>query len=107
MLLSYTVDNTAPQCVGVPAGASAEVELGMNTQTVTWIEPTCIDASGTAVLTSTSSPGSSFPVGVTPVIYTCTDGSGNVGTCSSFDVVVVEGRYLCFLKIRIIFPISL
>ncbi|XP_071824175.1 uncharacterized protein [Apostichopus japonicus] len=90
MVTVIEVDNTAPQCVGVPAGASAEVELGMNTQTVTWIEPTCIDASGTAVLTSTSSPGSSFPVGVTPVIYTCTDGSGNVGTCSSFDVVVVE-----------------
>ncbi|MDP2039609.1 HYR domain-containing protein, partial [Algoriphagus sp.] len=49
---------------------------------VTWTEPTATDNSGSVTLISNFEPGSVFPVGITEVVYTATDASGNKSTCS-------------------------
>ncbi|KAJ8041828.1 Hyalin [Holothuria leucospilota] len=83
-------DTTAPSCVNLPNGVVERVELGQQGTDVTWTEPTCSDASGVASVSMRSHiPSSFFPVGMTTVTYTCTDGSGNSEMCS-FTVVVIE-----------------
>ena len=60
--------------------------------TVTWIEPSATDNSGTATLQSRShSPGQMFNVGTTQVTYQFVDPSGNVATYT-FPVIVTEGK---------------
>lgn len=88
-----SVDRTAPMCENVPMGPVGQVEVGMAAGTqVSWEEPTCNDISQTATVTDrTFLPGSSFPVGQTEVIYTCTDASGNSEMCV-FSVTVFEGN---------------
>ncbi|HNG13567.1 MAG TPA: HYR domain-containing protein [Saprospiraceae bacterium] len=55
-----------------------------------WIVPTATDNCDTnVVITSNFSPGEFFPVGTTVVIYTATDNSGNVTTCS-FTITITE-----------------
>lgn len=86
------VDTTAPSCVNLPSGVVETVELGQPGAVVTWTEPTCSDTSGVASVTMRSQePSTFFPVGMTIVTYTCTDGSGNMDMCS-FNVVVTEGN---------------
>lgn len=92
------MDTTAPSCVNLPNGVVERVELGQQGTDVTWTEPTCSDASGVAsVLMRSHVPSSFFPVGMTTVTYTCTDGSGNIEMCS-FTVVVIEGNYKQFVN---------
>ncbi|MCC6727380.1 MAG: HYR domain-containing protein, partial [Saprospiraceae bacterium] len=53
-----------------------------NTATATWTAPTATDnCSSTVNVTSTHTPGSSFPVGITGVTYTFTDAAGNPNQC--------------------------
>ena len=58
----------------IPTSASAEV--------VTWPAPSASDNSGMVSLTTSHEPGMSFPLGVTMVIYTAIDSSGNTVTAS-------------------------
>ena len=58
---------------------------------VTWIEPTAIDdytPANKIQVIKTHSPGESFPLNTTPVIYAFIDGSGNSNTCS-FNVTIM------------------
>lgn len=81
-------------CENVPTNVAETVELGSDGAVVNWMEPTCSDASGTAVVTARSqTPFSFFTVGTTIVTYTCTDASGNTESCS-FPVTVIAGKYL-------------
>lgn len=48
---------------------------------VSWTVPSVTDNCG-ATMTGSHTSGSTFPLGVTTVTYTATDGSGNVSTCS-------------------------
>lgn len=58
--------------------------------TVTWPLPTATTFCGeNAILSSSHSPGQSFPLGTTVVQYVATDGYGNTDTCS-FEVEVVD-----------------
>ena len=81
---------------GCPSSASAVAPQGSTTATVTWNEPTATDNSGGNVQrTSTHFPGQSYQVGMTMIMYTFTDPSGNqafcnfvvtVSTCKIFDI---------------------
>lgn len=48
----------------------------------TWTPPTATDACSQPELSSTHQPGDQFPVGVTTVVYTAKDVSGNTSKCS-------------------------
>lgn len=56
---------------------------------VSWNAPIVTDNCGVNTVTSTHSPGSTFPVGVTNVVYTATDDNGNSSTCT-FSVTVLD-----------------
>jgi gliding motility-associated-like protein len=84
---SFTVtvnDNTAPVITGCPAGIRVTTDAACQA-IATWIPPVAAD-NCPVMLTSTHNPGDAFPTGTTTVIYTATDGAGNVTTCS-FDVI--------------------
>ncbi|MCF8247982.1 MAG: HYR domain-containing protein [Saprospiraceae bacterium] len=51
------------------------------TTTATWTAPTATDNCSTVTLTSTHTPGSSFPVGITGVTYTVKDVYNNTNQC--------------------------
>jgi gliding motility-associated-like protein len=55
----------------------------------TWTAPEATDDCSEPVLSSTHQPGEQFPVGITTVVYTATDVSGNTSTCS-FQVTVKQ-----------------
>jgi large repetitive protein len=54
-----------------------------------WIAPTASDNCGSVTLTSTHSPGSTFPIGTTKVEYSATDAAGNISKMS-FNVIVAD-----------------
>ena len=87
------VDNTVPVVSGCPGTITVQTGPGRLTcdQTATWTEPTATDnCSGALTFFSrTSSPGSTFPVGTTPVTYIFKDAAGNTSTCN-FNVVVQD-----------------
>lgn len=56
---------------------------------VYWRVPLASDVCGEPRVVSTHSPGDVFPLGSTNVVYTATDRSGNISTCS-FQVNVTE-----------------
>ena len=61
----------------------------MATATVNWDEPSVTDKYAPQTLTSSHSPGASFPIGDTEVTYSAIDSSGN--TVSSMFTVTVQG----------------
>ena len=79
-------DNMPPvfqNCVNdmvVNAGAQCEA-------VVNWIAPAVSDNCGVPAIESTHTPGSTFPLGTTKIIYTGTDESGNTAACE-FTVTV-------------------
>ena len=83
-------DIESPIITGMPASFTQNTDKGLPTATVFWIEPTASDNSGSQTLTSSQSPGSTFDIGVTSVIYKCVDPSGNV-VIMSF-TVTIEGK---------------
>lgn len=88
------VDDTKPLIAGLPSNITVTTGLGRLTcdQAATWTPPTATDncAMDTlAPLTSTHTPGSTFPVGTTPVTYTARDAAGNTAT-ATFSVTVVD-----------------
>ncbi len=82
-------DNELPVISGTPANINLTVSSGACTQPATWTPPTATDNCSVASLTPSFPPGTPFPVGVTPVVYTATDGSGNTSQ-TSFTVTVFD-----------------
>ncbi len=104
--VTLTVDDgngNSAQCVAVvtvsdtvsPTVSGCPADIFINTNNVgctgiaTWITPTGNDNCGTPSSSSTHNSGDVFPVGVTTVTYTFTDGSGNTTLCT-FDVTVTN-----------------
>ena len=93
------VDVTPPVITGCPSNITVRTGFGRTTcnQVATWILPVATDACtpccqpGTPqqTITGNFAPGATFPVGITTVIYTATDLSGNTSTCS-FTVTVID-----------------
>jgi surface protein len=90
---SFTVtiiENEAPVIGNCPSNISVSNDSGVCGANVLWSPPTQTDNCG-AVLTSTNAPGDFFGVGSTQVIYTATDTSGNIATCS-FMITVLDAE---------------
>ena len=91
-LIVTVTDNENPQLINCPGDITVYTGPGhlFCSQTATWTPPTVIDnCTGSVNLISNYSPGATFPVGITTVIYTATDPSGNTATCS-FTVTVID-----------------
>lgn len=83
-------DRTSPVLTACPVDLSTPIEDGSsNKKSVSWTPPTVRDNVAVASLSSSHAPGSEFFVGVTTVVYTATDSSGNAASCSF--VVTVSG----------------
>ena len=90
--------DTVPPVIACINDVVQTVNTGVAGATVTWVEPTATDNSGTATLTGrTHAPGNFFNVGTTQVTYTFTDGSGNSATCT-FNVNVIECKLVLILS---------
>ncbi|MFN6117066.1 MAG: HYR domain-containing protein, partial [Flavobacteriales bacterium] len=84
------IDATAPIVVNCPSnialnsGASCSVPAS-------WSAPSVTDNCAGASIAQTAGPasGSSFPIGITTIVYTATDAGGNTSTCS-FTVTVTD-----------------
>jgi len=86
------LDNQVPTFTNCPSNITVYTGPGRTTcdQTATWTPPTASDnCSGAVTVTSNYAPGSLFPVGITTVIYTATDPTGNSATCT-FTVTVID-----------------
>lgn len=82
------VDSTVPEIHNCPADISATLAPGACVKPVSWTLPSATDNCSVS-LTSNFPSGHAFPLGTTEVIYTATDGSGNISSCS-FNVVVID-----------------
>ena len=71
-----------------------DVTLDPDSPIHTWEEPTAIDDCGVNLTVNIPS-GSTFPTGVTEVVYTATDVVGNTATCSFFVTVPEEVMLIC------------
>ena len=82
-------DTTPPQFDFCPTTVSiAEFDVVNQVAVVTWQEPIASDNCTLLSVSSNFSSGDSFPLGITKVIYTATDGAGNIATCEfQFDVI--------------------
>ena len=83
------LDQEQPQIVDLPTVVQVDSSPGSCLGVATWTEPTANDCSGIVSLDPSQPNGTDFPVGSTEVIYTATDGSGNVST-ANFTVLVID-----------------
>lgn len=80
----FTVnDTTLPTFSDCPADIGpAPTDAGKPTAVVSWTPPTAGDNCSTPNVVPSHNPGDAFPIGITSVTYTATDGAGNIETCS-------------------------
>jgi hypothetical protein len=84
-------DNQAPTILNCPT----DIIISNPSTPVTWSAPYATDFCSTPTLTSNFSSGSTFPVGVTTVVYTAVDDCGNSATCSFNVIVNVNSSITC------------
>ena len=82
-----TLDLEIPVISNMPENIEQNTDDGEAATTVNWTKPSMTDNSGYLTLTSSHSPGERLHIGVTTVIYTAVDSSGNEAT-KSFSVTV-------------------
>ena len=82
-------DSEAPVFTGCPLDVTVSNTAGTCGAVVTWTIPVSTDNCPGVTVTSSHTPGTTFPTGVTTVLYTATDAAGNTATCS-FDVTVED-----------------
>ncbi|XP_072048991.1 uncharacterized protein [Amphiura filiformis] len=89
---SVSIEDTEdPVLLYIPGDKNKPTDPGSSTAVVSWTEPTASDNSGSVTLTSSHSPGDSFPIGDTTVTYTATDPYGNKAT-KTFTVTVKDSN---------------
>ncbi len=84
-----TVNDTTAPSVTCPDDISTNIPSGQTSVVVNYPQPTASDNCGSVTANCAPASGSSFPLGVTNVTCTATDGSGNTGTCSFAVTVLV------------------
>lgn len=82
-------DNEAPVISSCPSNITVPANNTGCTAVVSWADPAVTDNCSGASLASNYNSGSVFPLGITTVTYTATDGNGNSANCS-FDVTVTS-----------------
>ncbi|XP_071804899.1 uncharacterized protein [Asterias amurensis] len=96
------LDTQAPMLGNCPKNISRPTDPGSNSSIVTWTEPIVIENDG-YVLTSTASSGDAFPFGQTTVVYSITDDSNLMDSCS-FSVIVLDDEppsYSCLNNMEV------
>ncbi|NRA75536.1 MAG: HYR domain-containing protein [Planctomycetes bacterium] len=83
------LDEEAPSISGMPVDLMLENDTGSCDAMATWGDPLASDNCGGATLTADHLSGDTFPVGMTTVTFTATDGSGN-DSMSSFMITVSD-----------------
>ncbi|MEM6347869.1 MAG: HYR domain-containing protein, partial [Bacteroidota bacterium] len=93
MLQAQCPDGLPPVVSGCPTNININVAPGSCANTATWTPPSFVPGGlcGITGLTSSHSPGATFPVGTTTVTYTATD-AGGLSTSCSFDVIVTDNE---------------
>ena len=94
-----------PVITNCPSDVILTTPSGITDVSVTWPEPTATDDSGSVALTASHAPGDVFPIGLTTVVYTFSDTSGNSATCS-FNVTISSvgmNTPLCALFVNILY----
>ncbi|MFW0739688.1 HYR domain-containing protein, partial [Flavobacterium sp. T12S277] len=76
---TITITDTEKPVITCPADVATKADDGLCTATIALIAPTVSDNSGTTLVTNNAP--AAFPVGVTTVVWTATDNSGNKATC--------------------------
>jgi gliding motility-associated-like protein len=79
-------DNTAPAFSSCPSEITLTASSTCDAK-ATWTPPTATDNCGVTSLISSHSPGATFPIGISTVVYTAKDAKGNTSTCE-FKVIV-------------------
>jgi gliding motility-associated-like protein len=74
-------DKNSPEFVSCPADTTISTTATGGVR-YTWTLPIATDPCSTPQLSSSYQPGDQFPVGLTTVVYTAKDASGNSSTCS-------------------------
>jgi hypothetical protein len=83
-------DGEPPVITGVPGAITQATDYGKPTATVTWSKPVVTDnVEEPITITTSHRPGDVFPLGVSTVTYTATDGAGNK-VSASFMVMVTD-----------------
>ncbi len=75
-----TITDTTDPTITAPADVVADQESGMANTTVALGTPVFSDIADPGPAVSNNAPGNGFPVGMTTVIWTATDASGNTAT---------------------------
>lgn len=80
--LSGSSDNTPPDVGSCPSNMEVNVTEDSSQMTVFWTIPNTTENDVSMV--SNFSPGDSFPIGTTQVIYIFTDAAGNSQNCEFY-----------------------
>lgn len=84
-------DTTPPIFTSIPADITQTITAGSSVN-VNFTLPTASDVvSGNRTVTANPASGSAFPIGVTTVTFTASDGAGNTATATSKVTVVCNG----------------
>ncbi|MBK9736995.1 MAG: HYR domain-containing protein [Saprospiraceae bacterium] len=87
----YTINfETTPPIITCPASITIDLPPTVCSSVATWSAATATDNCATlptVVQLSEPASGSDFPIGITPITYQATDGSGNTSTCT-FNVII-------------------
>ncbi|XP_072029649.1 uncharacterized protein [Amphiura filiformis] len=85
-----TVEDTQPPILTCPTDQTVPNDFNQATAVVSWPDIAVVENHGEAPVAYSDHPsGFSFPIGSTVVLYSATDASGNVGTCT-FNVNVQD-----------------
>lgn len=89
-----TVDDSPPTITSCPLTDPRVFVNAIDGEAIaTWTEPEATDNSGTVASTSNQAEGATYPIGFYDVIYTFTDGVGNIATCEF--TFIVACKYDC------------
>ena len=81
-LSPYKDDTIPPTILNCPSDIHTTLATGALSVNVSWIEPTAEDASqNVTLLFKTHTPGQSFGIGTTSVIYQFADASNKIAVC--------------------------
>ncbi|XP_038072761.1 uncharacterized protein LOC119741140 isoform X2 [Patiria miniata] len=84
-------DMQDPVVVNCPVNVNQTTDVGQAFATVSWIEPTITDNSGSIDIDRSHPSPSAFPVGTTEVVYLASDNSSNSVMCA-FNVTVTDNE---------------